>query len=115
MNYHFSVTGIGFCVGNIASHEELIETIITQKKPAKQKKSPTAQAAIEAALKYKDEKPVMMIANEMVSQDILGAFQIAQQQIIGCFGQMLQKAGMVLAEGQYENVLLLGRSGDESN
>lgn len=110
MTYHFSVTGIGFCVGNIASHEELIETITTQKKTAKQKKIPTAQAAIEAALKYMDEKPVMMIANEMVSQDILEAFPIAQQQIIGCFGQMLQKAGMVLAEGQYDNVLILGQS-----
>lgn len=112
MNYHFSVTGIGFCVGNIASHEDLIEAIITQKKPGKQKTEPTAQAAIKAALKYKDEKPVMMIANEPVSQDILSAIPIAQQQTIGCFGQMLQEAGRVLAEGRYENVLLFGQSAE---
>ncbi len=114
MNYHFAVTGLGLCVGNIASHEDLIEAIITRKKPGKQKSELTARAAIKGALKYQDHKPVLLIANGAVSQDILEAFPMARQQSIGGFGQMLQEAGRVLAEGQYENVLLLAQS-EEGN
>ena len=109
MKYHFSVTGIGFCVGNLAGHEDLIEAGVTQKMPVKQKPAPTVQAAMEAALKYRDKNPVLLISNAAVSQDTLGFFRITQQQCIGCFGQMLLEAGRILAEGKYENVLLLGQ------
>ena len=61
MNYRFAVTGIGFCVGNIADHEDLIVAITTQKKPGRQIIEPTARYAIQRALNYKDEKPVLMI------------------------------------------------------
>ena len=110
MKYHFSVTGIGFCVGGLAGHEDLIEAAVTGKKSAKQKSVPTAKAAIEAALNYKDKNPVLLISNTAISQDILDLFRITRQQGIGQFGQMLQEAGRVLAEGRYENVLLLGQS-----
>lgn len=110
MNYHFAVTGIGFCVGNMADHVDLVEAITTQKKPARQKPEPTAKSAIQAALKYRDEKPVMMLASDEVSQDILGEFQIVQQRIIGRFGLMLEEAVKIFTEGRYENVLLLGHN-----
>lgn len=110
MTYHFAVTGIGLCVGNITNHEDLIEAVITQKKTGKLKSVPTAKAAIEAALKYKDEKPVMIISSVEVSQDILSAFRITQQKICGRFAQMLLEAVKVFGEGRYENVLLLGQS-----
>ena len=110
MKYHFSVTGIGFCVGNIAGHEDLIEAITTQKMPAKRRAEPTVRYAVNAALKYKDEKPVMMISNKEVSQDILDEFRIDQLQISERFGQMLQRAAQVLEEGRYGNVLLLAQS-----
>lgn len=110
MNYHFTVTGIGFCVGGIADHEDLIAAIITQKKPVGQKSEPDARYAIKAALKYKDEKSVMMLSNVAVSQDILCEFAIAEQQVIGHFGQMLEEAIKVLSENQFGNVLLLGQS-----
>lgn len=110
MNYRFAVTGIGFCVGNIADHEDLIVAITTQKKPGRQIIEPTARYAIQRALNNKDEKPVLMITNAEVSQDILAEFRIAHQQHLVGFGQMLCEAGKILEEGHYGNVLLMGRS-----
>ena len=109
MKYHFAVAGIGICVGNIVDHEDLIEAIITQKKPSGKKSEPTARYAVKEALKYKDDKPVMMLSSAEVSQDILGEFGIAEQRIIGRFGQMLEESVRVFAEDQYDNVLLLGQ------
>ncbi len=107
MNYHFVVTGIGIGVSNITNHKDLIEAIITQKKPTKQKFQPTAQYVIKEALKYKDEKPVMMISSVQVSQDILTEFKITEQKIMGCFGQMLKEVSQIFSKNQYGNVLLL--------
>lgn len=110
MNHRATVTGIGLCVGNIAGHEDLIEALTTGKMPTKRKVEPTARYAIDAALKYKDEKPVMLISSVEVSQDILRAFQITQWQTAERFHQMLRDAARILAEGRFENVLLLGQS-----
>ena len=107
MKYHFSVTGIGFCVGNMNNHEDLIEAITTQKKPARQKSEPTAQYAIKEALKYKDENPVMMISSAEISQDILAEFKIAETRNIGRFQQMLEETVKVFEGNQYGNILLM--------
>lgn len=109
MNHHFLVTGIGFCVGNIVNHEELVEAIITEKKPARQKTEPTAEYAIKEALKYKDEKAVLLLSNAELLQDTLAKFQIAGQKTVGRFGQMLKEAVKVFEEGSFANVLLLSK------
>lgn len=107
MSYHFAVTGIGLCVGGIADHEDLIEAITTGKQPAKPKAAPAARHAIQGALKYQDEKPVILLSNTRVSQDILTEFRISQQKNIGRFALMLQEAIRFIEES---NVLLLGQS-----
>ena len=112
MKYHFMVTGIGFCAGNITNHEELVESIITGKKPARQKMEPDIPYAVKAALKYKDEKPVLLISSTEVSKEILAEFKIAEQRKSGNFGTMLTDAGKILEEHQYENVLLLSQGGE---
>ena len=108
MNYHFAVTGIGICVGGMTDHEDLIEAITTKKKPTGQKTKNTVRYAVKAALKYKDEKPVMMISNTEVSQDLLKTFGIAEQKVSGRFGQMLEETVKLFEKARYENVLLLG-------
>lgn len=109
MSYHFAVTGIGLCVGNIADHEDLIEAITTGKQPAKQKAAPTARHAIQMALKYQEEKPVILLSNTQISQHILMEFRISQQKSIGRFTQMMQEAVRLIEEN---NVLLLGQNED---
>ncbi len=110
MKYHFTVTGIGFCVGNIANHEDLVEAMTTGKTPARQKSAPTVQHAVKAALKYKDEKPLLMLSNREVAQEILNEYNIEQTCFIGDFGRMLREALRVLEEERYGNVLLLAQS-----
>lgn len=112
MSYHFAVTGIGLCVGSIADHEDLIEAITTGKKPPKPKAAPTARHAIRAALKYQDEKPVILIANTQISQTILTEFRICQQRRIEHFARMIQEALRLFEENACENVLLLGQGGE---
>jgi 3-hydroxymyristoyl/3-hydroxydecanoyl-(acyl carrier protein) dehydratase len=110
MKHPFAVTGIGLCVGTISDHEDLIEALTTGKQPTKMKAEPTARHAINAALKYCDEKPVMLISGKTVPQDILEQFKITQQKVVGRFAQMLQETVKTFGENQYDNVLLLGQN-----
>lgn len=108
MSHNFSVTGIGLCVGSIADHEDLIEAVTTGKKPAKPKAVPTVRHAIKGALKYQDEKPVILLSSAEVAEDLIKEFRISQQRSIGRFALMLQEAVKIFAEDA--NVLLLGQS-----
>lgn len=107
MSYHVAVTGIGLCVGTITDHEDLIEALTTGKRPAKQKVTPSARHAIQGALKYQDEKPVMLLSSVELSADLIKEFRISRQWSIGRFAQMLQEAERIIEEN---NVLLLGHS-----
>lgn len=112
MKYHFSVTGIGLCVGGIAGHEDLIEAVLTQKQNDKAKAAPTLKAVLEAAVKYMEQPGIMLLTAEAVPQAILDAFAIARQQTVTGFGRMLLEAGAILERKEAENVLLLGKSED---
>ena len=109
MNYDFAITGIGLCVGGMTDHEDLIETIITQKKPVGNKAKPDAAHAIRAALKYRDEKPVMLISHAEISRETCDAFSFAEHRTVHGFGGMLEAAANLFAEKRYENILLLGQ------
>jgi hypothetical protein len=114
MSYHFAVTGIGLCVGSIADHEDLIEAITTGKKPPKPKVAPTAHYAIQAALKYQDEKPVILIANTQVSQTILTEFRICQQRSIEHFARMIRKPAGSLRRTPAKASCFWGRVGKDT-
>ncbi len=110
MGYRFAVTGIGLCVGNIASHEDLIEAILTEKQPAKPKASPTAHRALEEALQYRDAQPVLLLTDAPVSQGELQALDISRQENLADFSAMLSEAGRLFEEKKWENILLLAHS-----
>ena len=112
MMNHFSVTGIGMCVHQILDHEDLIEAITTQKKPAKPRIEPTARHAVHAALKYQDEKPVLMISNREVSRKLLEEFAISEHRIMDSFSGMLEGAVQLFEGAEAPNVLLLAAGED---
>ncbi len=109
MNYHFVVTGIGICVGSVSSHEGFVEAIIAKKKPVGHKVEHTIESAIKEALKYKDEKSVMVISKEMIANEIMTEFKLSEQKTKEQFGQMMEEAVSVFRENLYENVLLLAQ------
>lgn len=108
MNYQFAVAGIGFCVGNIADYEDLIEAVITGKQPAKRKIAPTARYAVAEAMKYADGKPVLVLSNGAVPADCMKEFPIGGQQTASTFAQMMAAA----AGSDYENILLLAQTAE---
>ncbi|MBQ3490451.1 MAG: hypothetical protein IJA86_07670 [Clostridia bacterium] len=110
MNYQFAVTGIGICVDGMTDHEDLIEAVTAQKKITKQKFKPTIPHAVKAALKYKDEKTVIMISHAEVPDDILGEFHFAECKTRPTFAGMLEESVKIFSEGCYENALLLAQS-----
>ncbi len=110
MNYQFAVTGIGICVAGMTDHEDLIEAITAQKKITKQNFKPTAPQALKAALKYKDEKPAVLISHAEVSADILSAFGFAECKTASSFAGMLEESARGFAAGTCENALLLAQS-----
>ncbi len=112
MNYQFAVTGIGICVAGMTDHEDLIEAITAQKKITKQNFKPTAAQALRAALKYKDEKPAVLISHAEVSADILGEFGLAGYKTVSSFAEMLEESARGFAAGTCENALLLAQSGE---
>ncbi len=124
MNYQFAVTGIGICVEGMTDHEDLIEAVTAQdsitapnavaaqKKITKQNFKPTIPYTVKAALKYKDEKPAVMISHAEVPADVLGEFHFPECRTVSSFAGMLEESAKTFAAGRYENALLLAQSGE---
>ncbi len=110
MSYHFVVTGMGICVGNITNHEDFIESMIAEKQTKHKRPKDALKYAIKTALKYTDDKPVLVISEETISEEVLAEFGISEQKNCSDFADMLEKAITVFDKNLWKNVLLISQN-----
>jgi len=107
MKYQISVAGIGLCIDGITDYEELIEAVISDKKPEKQNFEPSARYAVNEAMKYYNGKSLTVISNFEAVGEIFGDYIVSEYKIADSFMRMLAETVKMLTEKQTENVMLL--------
>ena len=110
MSYHFVVTGIGICVGNITNHEDFIEDMIAEKPTKRKRPKDALKYAIKEALKNTDDGQVLLLSEESISEEVLAEFGISEQKVCFSFANMLDKAGNIFQKNLWKNVLLVSKN-----
>ena len=96
------------CIDGITDYEELIEAIISRKKPDNGNFVPSMRYAVGEAMKQNNGKSVAVISDAEVPEDILRDYGISGCRLARSFTQMFTEAAELKASGHADNILLLG-------
>ncbi len=110
MSYHFVVTGMGICVGDITNHEDFIESMIAKKQMKHKKTKDALRYVMKMALKEIDNKPVLVLSEESITKEVFAEFGVSEQRKCSGFAQMLETAGTVFEKDLWNNVLLISQN-----
>ena len=110
MSYHFVVTGMGICVGDITNHEDFIESMIAKKQIKHKKTKDALRYVMKMALKDIDNNPVLLLSEESITEEVFTEFGISEQRKCSGFAQMLETAGTLFEKNLWNNVLLISQN-----